>query len=92
MVELMNYASNSIFRKKIPCGGFSQIRSHIFGKLYHRANKPPSPRLIARLAVELERFVCDRATPSIIEKLRFEDAQEAKKVSERSSMTRAVSR
>ena len=43
--------------------------SYIFGLLYHRANLPPSLRPIARLAVELERFVCDRATPSIIEKL-----------------------
>ena len=43
----------------------------IFGKLYHRANLPPSLRLIARLAVELEHFVCDPATPPIIEKLWF---------------------
>ena len=32
---------------------------------------PPSLRHIAYLAVELERFVSDRAIPSIIEKLRF---------------------
>ena len=36
--------------------------SYIFDKLYHRANPPPSFRPIAR-------FVCDRTTPTIIEKL-----------------------
>ena len=44
--------------------------SCIFDKLYHRANLPPSLRLIARFALELERFVCDRATPMKTEKLR----------------------
>jgi hypothetical protein len=39
-------------------------------KLYHRTNPHSSFRPIARLAVELQRFVCDRATPPIIEKLR----------------------
>ena len=38
-------------------------------KLYHRANPRSSPRPIARLVVEIQRFVCDRPTPSIIEKL-----------------------
>jgi hypothetical protein len=41
-------------------------------KLYHRANLHSSFRLIARLAVELQRFVCDRNTPPIVEKLRPE--------------------
>jgi hypothetical protein len=36
-------------------------------KLYHRANPRSSFRQIARLAVELHRFVCDRATPPIME-------------------------
>ena len=39
-------------------------------KLYHRANPRSSLRLIARFVVEIQRFVCDRATPPIIEKLR----------------------
>ena len=39
-------------------------------KPYHRANSHSSPRPIARFAEELQRFVCDRTTPPIIEKLR----------------------
>ena len=39
-------------------------------KLYHRANPRSSLRPIARFVVEIQRFVCDRATPPIIEKLR----------------------
>ena len=39
-------------------------------KLYHRANSRSSLRPIARFVVEIQRFVCDRATPPIIEKLR----------------------
>ena len=39
-------------------------------KPYHRANSRSSPRPIARFAKELQRFVCDRTTPPIIEKLR----------------------
>ena len=39
-------------------------------KLYHRANPRSSFRPIARFVVEIQRFVCDRATPPIIEKLR----------------------
>ena len=27
-VDIVIYVANSIFTKKIPCGGFSQIRSH----------------------------------------------------------------
>ena len=38
--------------------------------LYHRANLPSSFRLTGHLVVEIQRFVCDRATPPIIEKLR----------------------
>jgi hypothetical protein len=41
-------------------------------KLYHRANPRSSFRPIVRFTVELQRFVCDRATPPIIEKLRPE--------------------
>ena len=37
-------------------------------ELYHRAN--PCFRPIACFVVEIQRFVCDRATPPIIEKLR----------------------
>ena len=37
--------------------------------LYHRANPRSSLRPIARFVVEIQRFVCDRATPLIIEKL-----------------------
>ena len=36
-------------------------------KLYHRANPCSSLRPIARFVVEIQRFVCDRATPSIVE-------------------------
>ena len=39
-------------------------------KLYHRANPRSSLRPIALFVVEIQRFVCDRATPPIIEKLR----------------------
>ena len=38
-------------------------------KLYHRASLHSSFRLIVHFAVELQRFVCDRATPPIIKKL-----------------------
>ena len=38
-------------------------------KLYHRANPRSSLRPIMCLVVEIQRFVCDRATPPIIEKL-----------------------
>ena len=95
-------------------------------KLYHRANPSSSFRLIVHFIVEIQRFVCDRATPPIIEKLwskgvcikwtwaepfemkvkieqgsnfivgndsrLFFSAQEAKKVSERTVVQRAVSR
>ena len=44
--------------------------SCIFDKLYHRANSNSSLRPIARFTEELQRFVCDCATPPIIEKLR----------------------
>jgi hypothetical protein len=46
-------------------------------KLYHRANARSSFRQIARFTVELQRFVCDRATPPIIEKLRPEGTRMA---------------
>ena len=39
-------------------------------KLYHRANLHSSLRLIACFVAEIQPFVCDRATPPIIEKLR----------------------
>ena len=39
-------------------------------KHYHRANPRSSSRLIARFVVEIEHFVCDHATPPLIEKLR----------------------
>ena len=39
-------------------------------KLYHRANPCSSLRPIVSLVVEIQRFVCDRAIPPIIEKLR----------------------
>ena len=39
-------------------------------KLYHRANPRSSLGPIAHFVVEIQRFVCDRATPPIIEKLR----------------------
>ena len=41
-------------------------------KLYHRANPRSSFRLITRFVVEIQCFVCNRATPPIIEKLRSE--------------------
>ena len=43
--------------------------SCIFDKLHPRANLPPSLTPIARFALELERFVCDHATPTKNEKL-----------------------
>ena len=39
-------------------------------KLYHRANPSSSLRPIARFVVEIQRFVCDRATPPIIDGLK----------------------
>ena len=39
-------------------------------KLYHRANPCSSLTPIAHFVVEIQHFVCDRATPPIIEKLR----------------------
>ena len=36
-------------------------------KLYHRANPRSSLRPIVSLVVEIQRFVCDRATPPIID-------------------------
>ena len=38
-------------------------------KLYHRANQHSSLRPIVCLVVEIQHFVCDRATPPTIEKL-----------------------
>ena len=38
-------------------------------KVYHKANLRSSFRLIARFIVEIQCFVCDRATPPIIQKL-----------------------
>ena len=40
--------------------------------LYHRANPRSSFRPIARFVMEIQRFVCDRATLPIIEKLQSE--------------------
>ena len=37
--------------------------SYIFDKLYHRANPRSSSRATVRFVVEIQRFVCDRATP-----------------------------
>ena len=37
---------------------------------YHRANSRSNFRPMARFAIELQSFVCDRATPPTIEKLR----------------------
>ena len=39
-------------------------------KLYHRANLRSSLRPNAHFVVEIQGFVCDRAKPPIIEKLR----------------------
>ena len=39
-------------------------------KLWHRANPCSSLRPIVHFVVEIQCFVCDRATPPIIEKLR----------------------
>ena len=43
----------------------------ICDKLYHRANTCSSFRLTVYLVVKIQRFVCDRATPSVIKKLLF---------------------
>ena len=53
------------------CGIFYETKFDAYLiKLYHRANPCSSFRLIACFAVELQRFVYDRATSSIIKKLR----------------------
>ena len=39
-------------------------------KVYHRANPHPSFRPIVHFTVEIQHFVCDCATPPIIDKLR----------------------
>ena len=54
------------------CPIYEILVSCIFENLYHRANLPPSLRQIARFALELERFVRDRATSIENEKLRSE--------------------
>jgi hypothetical protein len=46
--------------------------SYIFETLYHRANLPPSFRLIACFPLEIQRFIYDRAPLIKIEKLRPE--------------------
>ena len=48
---------------------FIILVSYIFDKLYHRANPCSSFRVTVRFVVEIQRFVCDYATPPIIEKL-----------------------
>ena len=46
-------------------------RAHIMNSwLYHRGNSRSSLRPIVHFAEELQCFVCDRATPLIIEKMR----------------------
>ena len=55
--------------------GFSmkiEFAGCIFDKLYHRANPRSGFRPIVCFAVELQRFLCNRATPPTIEKLRSE--------------------
>ena len=47
---------------------YSMKFSYNFEQLYHRANLPPSLRLIVRFALELECFVHNRAPPTKIEK------------------------
>ena len=42
-------------------------------KLYHRANPRSSLKPIVCLVMEIQRVVCDSATPPIIEKLRSKD-------------------
>ena len=49
---------------------YNFLVSYIFDKLFHRANPRSSFRATVRFVVEIQRFVCDRATPPIIEKLR----------------------
>ena len=57
-------------------------------KLYHRANLRSSLRPIVRFVVEIQRFVCDRATPPIIKKLRSKGvAMHAYSVSENYAST-----
>ena len=55
---------------KMPyCPFYEILVSSILEKLYHRASLPPSLRQIAHFALELERFICDRATSIENEKL-----------------------
>ena len=58
--------------RSIPCPFYEILVSYIFENLYHRANLRPNLRQIARFALEIERFVCDRATSIENEKLRSE--------------------
>ena len=46
-----------------------KIEFDVSDKLYPRANSPASLRPIARFALEIARFVCDRATHTENEKL-----------------------
>ena len=48
--------------------------SYICDKLYHRANPRSSFRATVCYVVEIQRFVCDRTTPPIIEKLQSKGA------------------
>ena len=57
------------FGKTLRMGFFLKIECCTVDKLYHRANPCSSLRPIARLVVEIQRFVCDRTTHPIIEKL-----------------------
>ena len=58
------------FGKTLRMGFFQKIVRCMVDKLYHRANPRSSLRPITRFIVETQRFVCDRATPPIIKKLR----------------------
>ena len=42
---------------------FFFLVSYIYDKLYHRANPRSSFRATVRFVEEIQRFVCDRATP-----------------------------
>ena len=59
--------------KTLRMGFFLKIEFDVcmVDKLYLRANPRSSFRLITRFVVEIQRFVCNRAIPPIIEKLRF---------------------
>ena len=63
----------TVYEKTRHMGFFVKIEFDVWlisSIVYHGANPRSSFRPTVRFVVEIQRFVCDRATPPIIEKLR----------------------